>query len=108
MAGGWAQLAAADRGHDRGRLAGDVVAAGALERHADPRGSASRLVPGSGALASSSGRVGGVQVGEGLQRGREVWARAATLTPPASALSAANRMELVGVGAHHVGQHVHA
>ena len=65
-------------------------------------------MPGSGALASSSGRVGDVQVGEGLQRGREALAGATTLTPPASALSAANGMELVGVGAHHVGQHVHA
>jgi hypothetical protein len=67
-----AQLGAAQRREDGRGLAGDVAAPGALERRADLRAGQLRGPGRVRCLRQQLQRVGGVQVGEGLQRGREV------------------------------------
>src|SRR5712692_1868796 len=104
---GLAQLRTAQRGHDRGRLAGDVAAAGALERRAD-LGAGQPPCPGrvlpssssaSGASRSAKAASAAGKYSRSWCRSRctyrvrsqisVLWARATTLTAPASALSPA-------------------
>jgi len=66
------QLVAAQRRDDRRSLAGDVAAAGALERRADLGAGQFRRPGRVRCLRQQLQRVRGVQVGEGLQCGGEV------------------------------------
>ena len=121
-----AQLSAAQRGEDRGRLAGDVAAAGALERRGDLRAGQLRGPGRVRRLGQQFQRVGRVQVLESLQRGGEVLPQPVPqplhlpgpfpdqrlmgprhhLDRPRARAVACHRAQLMGIGAHHVGQHV--
>jgi hypothetical protein len=120
------QLLAAQRGQDDGSPLGDVAAPGALERRGHLRAGQPRGAGRLGCPAEQFQGLGGVQVGEGLQRGGEVLAQLVPQPlhrpgplPDQRLVGAGHHLDrfrlgaipgrgpqLVGIGADHVRQHV--
>jgi hypothetical protein len=120
------QLLCAQRRPDRLGLVGGVVAAGTLERGGDLRGGQPRRRDRIGRPAQKLQRLGGRELGEGLQRGGEelpqrhpqpqgvpgplpqqrLVGAGDHLGRLGQVAVAGDRPQLVPVGAHHVGQGV--